>query len=283
MQGALGRGFHVDQDHRMVHVMVAHVGVVHDRGDAVPGQVIGGTDTGEHQQLGGVDRPGRHDDFPGGPDEPGFAVPLDFDADRGAVLDPDPEHEGVGQDVEVAPLAGRVDVAVGGRPPPPSALGHLVKARADLFGPVEVIVCLQAGRGDRLDELEAHLVRGPQVLNAERTAGAVVVIGAAGVVLRHAEQREHVRIRPSGGSVFGPEVVVGLVAADVDHGVHRGAAAEHLGSWHEDPAPAQVRLGLGEVAPVQLGLELLGERRGHLHVHVLVAAAGLDEQHPVAG
>ena len=65
---------------------------------------------------------------------------------------------------------------------------------------------------------------------AQRAADAVVLRRAALVVLGALEVRQQVVVAPAG---LVPVVVVGAVAADVDHAVHRAGAAEH-------PAPRQV-------------------------------------------
>ena len=67
-----------------------------------------------------------------------------------------------------------------------------------------------------------------QVGDAERAAGAVILVGAALLVLGLAEIRQHVVIGPAGIAELAPQVEILLLAADVDQAVDRGRPAEHL-------------------------------------------------------
>ena len=73
---------------------------------------------------------------------------------------------------------------------------------------------------------------------------AVHLVGAVLIVLDLLEQRQHVVPRPSRVAERRPVVVVLLLAAHVDHGVDRGAAAEHLAARVVDRSAGEVLVGL---------------------------------------
>src|SRR5205085_3869426 len=57
-------------------------------------------------------------------------------------------------------------------------------------------------------------------------------------------------------------------------------SAEGLALRHVEPAVVAPRLGLRLVVPVELRLELLGERRRNLDVRVAVLPSGLEQEDP---
>ncbi len=132
----------------------------------------------------------------------------------------------------------------------PAALGHLVHADTVLLGAVEVVVAVQAGFDGGLDEGRRDRVAGALVGDRQRPADRVPLRGAALVVLRPEEVGEEVVPGPSGDAPF---VVVAVVAADVDHRVDRGGAAEHPAAGQGQAPPVAVRLGRRVDAPVDLG------------------------------
>src|SRR5437660_7310351 len=74
--------------------------------------------------------------------------------------------------------------------------------------------------------------------------------------------------------------ILGL-AADIDHAVDRGRAAEHLAARPEDAAVGSTGVGLGLVAPVDAGIgEGLAKAQWNVDPAVLVLAAGLEQHDP---
>lgn len=263
--------------------MSAHVRVIHYHRDAVLGQVVRGPDPRQHQQLRGVERARRQHDLAFGGVEFPLPGPLDVDAGDAPLIDPQPQRAGAGRRGEVRPAAGGPEVTVGRGPALPALLGDLVQPRAELLSAVEVVAALDAGADHRLDDALAQLIRRARVFDEHGPGGAVVFARPPGVVLRALEQRQYLVVRPAGGAVLGPRIVVIAVSADVDHRVLAAAPAEHLAPRMVDRPPVQVRLGLGVELPVVLCLELLRERRRNLHVQMPTRAARLDEQHPDGG
>ncbi len=202
-------------------------GQVGDHVDALLAQVVGRADAGEHQQLGRADRARREDHLGLGPGGLVAALAPVGDPGRPAALDQHPGHQGVGDDGEVLRPGGQV--AVGRAAAPAVPLGDLVVADPVLLGAVEVVVGDRAAADGRLDEVPGVLGLVPQVLDRERPADAVIGALAATVVLGPAEVRQQLPVPPARAAVvIAPAVVVGLVAADVDHRVHGRGAAEDL-------------------------------------------------------
>ena len=124
------------------------------------------------------------------------------------------------------------------------------------------------------------LVGAAQVHHVERAVGAVVLVVQALVVLGAAEVRQHLVVGPAVVALGGPVVVVGAVAADVDHRVDRARASQHLAARLPADAPVQALLRDGVEVPVgRLGLRQQRQARGHVDQDVLVHRAGLDQRH----
>ena len=69
------------------------------------------------------------------------------------------------------------------------------------------------------------------------------------------------------------------MAADIDHAIDGGGAAEALAAGACDLAIVDRGFGLRIVTPIiGLGRHGIGERRGHLDQNVSVAAAGFDQK-----
>ncbi len=96
------------------------------------------------------------------------------------------------------------------------------------------------------DKGVVQFVAGPQVGDAQRSAGAVMRVGAAFLVLGAAEIGQHVLIRPAGIAELTPQIEILLLAADVNEPVDRARSAEHFAARPQHAAPAELgkRLGL---------------------------------------
>jgi hypothetical protein len=188
-------------------------------------------------------------------------------------------HEGFGAHGEVRTIPVGVDVRVGHRPAAALLAGDLVEAGALLLGAVEVVGALEPGGDRRLDERVAQLVVVAAVLDPQRSAGSVERPAEPGVALRLDEVRQDVVVAPAVGPVrIAPLVVVGPVAADVDHRVHRRAAAECLHAGPVGAASAELLLRRRLVAPVPSGLEQRGERGRQMDGVIVVVGAGFEQQ-----
>src|SRR4051812_6500787 len=200
--------------------------------------------------------------------------------DGALALQRDPRDVRARAHLEVRAVPRGAQVRVGGRPAAAVALGDLHERRAVLLGAVVVGDARDADALGGLQEAPRQAARRALVHDVQRPADGVVLGGAALVVLGLEEVGTDVLPPPAARALGLPQVVVQRPAADVQHGVHRARPAQGLAARDEQRAPVAVRLGLGAVVPVQLGVELLGEARRDHDVGVAVLAAGLDEQHP---
>jgi hypothetical protein len=119
------------------------------------------------------------------------------------------------------------------------------------------------------------------IRDAERTVGAVKSIGAARLMLRASEIRQHVIEGPAGIAELTPMVEIFGLTADIDHAVDRRRTAEHLAARPEHASVGGSRVGLGFVAPIdrRVGKGLAKAERD-VNPAVAVLTAGLEQQHP---
>ena len=123
-------------------------------------------------------------------------------------------------------------------------------------------------------------VQAPEVL-VDRTLRCVELV----VVFVHAEAGQ--RAVPAPGVVageFGPALVVARLATHVDHAVDARRAAQRLAARVAQRAAVQAGLGLGLVKPVGARVaDAIQIAHRDVNPVVVVAPAGLDHQHPLAG
>ncbi|PTR36661.1 hypothetical protein C8K38_12354 [Rhodococcus sp. OK611] len=233
-------------------------------------------DAGQHQQLRGVDRAAGEHHLLAGADRADRAALHVLDPDGGRSLEQHPGRGGLGEHSQVGALARGREVGVGRAPAGAALLGdHRLQEALGLSGvralhrESRLPRRLQVGAGERSGgALPAH---------RQRAGGAGVVGGGAFHVLDPAEVLHHLAEGPGVVGEFGPLVVVGGEAAHPHHGVHRRGTAERLPSRPVDAAAAESGLRLGQVVPVDLAAEQLGEGRGNVDVLVLVRRTCLEE------
>src|ERR1700694_5752424 len=110
-------------------------------------------------------------------------------------------------------------------------LCDLVGAEAFLLLGVEVVADAELGLARGLQIDIPHRIVGSQPGDMKRAALAVILAIEFGIVLRAFEVGQHIGIGPAGVAKRRPLIVVASVAADVDHGIDRGGAAEPLAAW----------------------------------------------------
>ncbi len=276
-QQALGLGRRVHELRRgMVAEVLADGRLLQHDLDLAHREVLGISDAGEHQQLRGVVGAGGEYHLALGVELLREPELRGFDADRTRALEEDPVSLHVGHHLEVRTLGGGVQICHGGRGPHPLALRHLVHPDAVLLAVVEVLVARQPGLDARLDEGMGDAVLRALLADGERPARAVERRRAALVVLGLDEVREQVGPAPAGDP---PAVVVERVAADVDHRVDRGGAAEDAPARKRDAPAVAVLFRSRVVVPVDLGPAELQVAEGDVDVLVHVRRAGLQQEH----
>ena len=131
-----------------------------------------------------------------------------------------------------------------------------------------------------LQEDLLHRIAAARLVDGERPTLAVIFAVEIGVVFRALEVGQHVGKRPAGIAERGPLIVVGAVAADIDHRVDRGRAAEPLAARLIADAAVEALLRHGVEGPV---VDVAGD-----HQHecercrdhpIVVPAAGVQHRH----
>ena len=117
----------------------------------------------------------------------------------------------------------------------------------------------------------------PRVRHRQRPARAVQLARAALVVLGADEVGQHVVPAPVVEAQRLPAVVVGAVAADVDHRVDRGGATESAPAREHALAATEPRLGIRDERPVVLAGARGETAGGNVQLVRGVRRAGLEQ------
>ena len=272
----------VGEDHEVEHQVVLQV--LADRQlvaglDPQRREPLAGPDAREHQELRRVVGARREHDLALGADLLERAAAHDLDADRAIGLEEDPVGAGVGHHVDVAARDRWMQIGDRGAAAPPVALGELEAPGALLGGAVEVLVVRDADLAGGLDPGLDDRVHRAALADAERAADPVVVARAALVVLGALEVGQDVLVAPAFEAHRRPLVVVGAVAADVDHRVERARAAEHAAARQVVAPVVEPRLGLTEQRPVPVARQVRAEGERHVDLGGVVGRARLDHRH----
>ena len=131
-----------------------------------------------------------------------------------------------------------------GRAAEPPLARHLRIADAFLRLAIQVGAEREADLLRGFDEAMRQRQDGAVILDAQRAAlAAILRIAALHVVLRLAEERQHVVEAPAAAAHLRPAVEVGRIAAHIQHAVDRARPAEHLAARPVDRAPAGAGAG----------------------------------------
>ncbi len=149
-------------------------------------------DARQQQKLRRVHRAAAQDDLACGVNGAWLAVLAERNAGRSLPVEQNSLGQRAGDDAKVGPVAHRVQVADRGGAALAVACGCLMVTDAILLRAVEVIIARVAEFNRALDEGFADRVMLRGVGHAERAAGAVELVNAAGLVLRAFEVRQHV-------------------------------------------------------------------------------------------
>ena len=227
----------------MIVEIVADARQVGDHRDAERAQMLGRPEPGQLQKLRRVECAAGDQDLGVGACRLGRAAGEIFDAGRLAPVEQDARRQRLRHHMQVGALARRLEIGRRGRGAHAAAHGGLVEARALLGRAVEIVVARIAALLRGLDEGLGERMPVAHVGDAKRPARAVVVVGAALVVLGHAEVRQHVLMAPAGVAELAPMVEVLGLAADVDQAVDRARSAERLAARRDDVAAVTFRCG----------------------------------------
>src|SRR5258708_39819815 len=183
------------------------------------------------------------------------------------------------QNREIGAMHDRPQESVGCAPAPAALLVHLEVGAAEVVAAVEGLdrgdAACGGGFAPGVDDVPAY----PRVLHPHLAAGAVTVGCAPFVIFKGLEYRENFIPGPPAIAEGGPVVPVLPLAAHVDRGVDRRAAAEHAAARVMDRAPGEMLVGLGLVAPVGArigdGVEVAHR---DADPEIIVLAAGFEQQ-----
>ena len=189
----------------------------------------------------------------------------------------------LGLDGEVGAGLGHAEVGGGGAPAAFVLGCGLVVAAAFLSRSIEVRIVGDAGLLASLQQGFGDFPFVRLVGHAQRAARTVVFIGAAFIVLGFAEVGQDGLVVPAFVAELTPLVVIGRVAAHVDHAVDGTGAAQHLAPRLVHGAAVQFLFRFRLELPVHLRVDK-GFRIAHRDVDpgVDVLAARLQQQHAVA-
>ena len=176
-----------------------------------------------------LERAGGDDDLAAGADLLGLVALPVFDADRAFAFEQDTARLRIGFDPQIG-TRGHVRMDIGPCRAPAFAvlLGDLIDAEAFMLLAIEILADPELGLTRGLQEGLLHRVVGAQFVDGKGTSLAVIRAVEIGIVFRALEVGQHIGVRPAGIAERGPLIVVAAVAADIDHGIDRGRAAEPL-------------------------------------------------------
>ena len=178
----------------------------------------------------------------------------------------------------------RLEEAARRRPAPAELLVDVIGRRALVVAGVEIDDALDAGllrrRAEGVEQIPAHA----RMLDPPFAAGRVMLAGAEKVMLVLLVDRQHVVPAPALEAELAPVIVVGGLAAHVDHGVDRRRAADHLAARIVQRAAVEAGHRFGLEHPVRARIadrEQIADR--DVVPDPVVAAAGFEQQHAILG
>ena len=271
-------------DLQVIHQVLADAGAFVRYLDAEAGELRGLADAGKLQDLGRVDGACGQQHFAVGARlVPRSLAAIDESLHRAAFED-QPLGLGLQDHAQVGPLHRGLEEPARRGPAHALALVHLEEARALVVAVVEVRAGLDAellrGLLHRFEDFPAQPLRG----DLPAAAGAVHTRRAGVVVLGLQEVGQHVVPAPAKVAELAPAVVVRRLAPHVDHAVDRRAPAQHLAARVDEAAPVEARLRRRLHHPVGAGVaDAVEVAHRDVHPVVVVAAAGLQQEHAGAG
>ena len=192
--------------------------------------------------------------------------------------------EAAGFEPQIGAMQRRLEKGARRRHAPAALLVDVKGAAAFVVAAIEVgngfDAGLFGGGAEGIEQIPAHPRRGYRPFAADGVRFAL----AQEVIFVPLEKRQHVVPAPAGKPELAPMVVIGGLAAHIDHGVDRGRAADHLAARIVQAAPVQPRLRLGLEHPVGARIadrEQVADR--NVKPDPIVAAARFEHEHALVG
>src|SRR5262249_47745261 len=203
------------------------------------------------KNLDRADRAGGEDDLAAAARRLRAAAVAPAHAHRALAVEHDALHQATGFEPQIAAMEHRLKEAARRRPAPAALLVDVEDALSLVVAAVEARNPLDAGLfgcgAEVVENVPAHARR----LDPPFAAGGVRRARPEEMVLVPLEERQHVVPAPAGQAELAPVVVIGRLAAHVDHGVDGGGAPDRLAARIIEAAAVEPGLGLGREQPVR--------------------------------
>ena len=268
---------------QMVLQVLADAGRSADQVAAERSDDLRAADARQFEQLRRADRPGGEHDFAAGARLAADAVDGVAHADRAPAVENQPLDMRAGDDAQVRAVEDRFEEAARRAPPPSAPLVDVEIVGAFVVAAVEVVDLGDADLGRRVAHRVEDRPRHARPFDPPFAARAVQFVGAAVIVLVALEERQHVVPAPALEAELAPAVVVGGLAAHIDHAVDGGRSAEHAAARIGDRAAVEPLLRRGLEPPVGARTadgEEIADR--NVQPDPVVAAARFEQQHAMA-
>src|SRR6478736_261405 len=217
----------------MILQVLADARQLMNHADAMLLQFVHGADAGKQQELRRAESAAAEDHLAAR--FRGFiaALPAIAHAGRALAVKDEPGCLRAGDNGQIRPVHHRVQIGGRGRATfaifvAAPELGDLIKSGAFLFRSVEIIVATNLVFRASIDEGVADRPRAALVGDPQRTTAAVPIVRAALIAFGALEIGQNIVPRPAFTAKGDPIVVVGAVAADIDHSIDGARAAERL-------------------------------------------------------
>ena len=215
-------------------------------------------DARELQKLRRVDGAARQDHLAPRRRRPARAMLNVVDTRGPPPLEPQARHLRMHLHLQVFPPHRRAQEGARRRHAAAALGGELIEADALLFRAVEIGSEGEARRFARGNEVAAQRMRVvANVGDVQRPAPSAIGGIARGIILDRLVGGQHLVEAPARIAGALPVVVVLGMAADIDHGIDRGGAAQDLAARIIVALPVEAGIGLGLVHPV----DAAGRRR----------------------
>ena len=231
-----------------------------------------------------ADRAGGEDHFAAAARGLGDAVLTPAQARGALAVEHDGFDQAAGFEPQIRPLERRFEKCARRRPAPAALLVDVEGTDALVVAAVEVgngfVAGLFGGGAERIEQIPAHARRRDMPFAAD----GVHVAFAHEMVFVLLEERQHVVPAPAVQAELPPMIVIGGLAAHIDHGVDRRRTADHLAARIVEAAAVEAFLGLGLEAPIGARIangEQIADR--NMKPDPVVAATGFEDKHALAG